>query len=202
MLNPTPFYFIRHGETDWNKMRLMQGQTDTPLNPNGIVQAQAAADLLATRKIVTICHSPLRRAKHTAELIAEKSQARAVVPVAGLMESNFGVYEGHPIGPWHEGWSTGDELPDGETYVAFLERSRHAINECLAHPGPVLIVAHGGTFRALHQWALGDSPLRAGNCQLMALSPPRKSIKHWTAMNISPPDQQATDFEESLLSSL
>ncbi|MSQ85383.1 MAG: histidine phosphatase family protein [Alphaproteobacteria bacterium] len=62
MLTPAPFYFIRHGETDWNKLKLMQGQTDTPLNATGIFQAEAAAEIVSTRKIVTICTSPLRRA--------------------------------------------------------------------------------------------------------------------------------------------
>jgi broad specificity phosphatase PhoE len=202
MLIHTPFYFIRHGETDWNKLKLMQGQTDTPLNPNGIVQAQAAAELISTRKVVTICHSPLRRAKHTAELIAEKSQARAMVPVVGLMECNFGIYEGHPSGSWYDGWRAGDDLPNGETYRAFLERSLRAINESLSHPGPVLIVAHGGTFSAVRRWALDDTAQATANGQLLALSPPHKTAKRWTVKHISAPDFQNADFEESLLPSL
>lgn len=180
-------------------MKLMQGQTDTPLDPTGIVQAQAAAELIAPRKITTICHSPLRRAKHTAELIAEKSQAHAIVPVAGLMECNFGVYEGHPTGSWYDGWQAGDDLPEGETFQAFLERSLRAINECLSHASPVLIVAHGGTFSAVRRWALADPTLSAGNCQLLALSPPGRPVHQWTVKRITSPDSHDADFDASLL---
>lgn len=178
-------------------MKLMQGQTDTPLNPNGIVQAQAAADLLAKRRIATICHSPLRRAKHTAELIAEKAAAANVVSVEGLMECNFGVYEGHPAGPWHREWLQGASIPEGETRAQFLQRSKDAVNLCLAYSGPVLIVAHGGTFSAIQIYLNDPQTTKAGNCQLLALSPPRKDAKLWTAKHIVTPE--VVDAEEPLM---
>jgi probable phosphoglycerate mutase len=188
MLTPAQFYFIRHGETDWNKLKLMQGQTDTPLNATGIFQAEAAAQVLAKRKITTICTSPLRRARVTAETIAKQSSVNSMVVIDGLMETNFGVYEGHPSGPWREAWLKGGELPGGEFYEDFVERSLNALNECLKHPGPVLIVAHGGTFYAVRRWALDDRAVKTGNCELLALSPPRKKDGVWKLKKIFTPD--------------
>ena len=70
-LNPTAFWFLRHGETDWNAEGLSQGHTDIPLNAVGISQAQRAALALVDRGIVTIIASPLSRALRTAEIVAE-----------------------------------------------------------------------------------------------------------------------------------
>jgi len=188
MLTPSPFYFIRHGETDWNKLKLMQGQTDTPLNATGIFQAEAAAQVLAKRKVATICTSPLRRARNTAETIAKACSASSVVVIDGLMEANFGSYEGHPSGPWRDAWLKGEEIPHGEFYEDFVERSLKALNECLTHPGPVLIVAHGGTFYAVRRWALNGELVKTGNCELLALSPPRKKSGVWKLKKVFAPD--------------
>ncbi len=182
MLTPAPFYFIRHGETDWNKLKLMQGQTDTPLNATGIFQAEAAAEIISTRKIVTICTSPLRRARQTAELISAKSSAPSIVTVAGLMEANFGSYEGHPSGPWRDEWLKGGEIPNGEDYEAFVERSLQAINECLQHPGPVLIVSHGGCFTLC---AAGLWPMRTSKPAIASYWPSRPHAKTATPRGIS-----------------
>src|SRR3954464_13091312 len=70
-LNPIPFWFLRHGETDWNAQGLSQGNVDIPLNPTGLAQAGSAADLLRGRGISTIVASPLSRARVTAEIAAE-----------------------------------------------------------------------------------------------------------------------------------
>lgn len=192
MLTRAAFYFLRHGETDWNKLRLMQGQTDTPLNPVGIFQAEAAAQILAKKNIVTICTSPLRRARNTAEIIAAHTSVTSIVNVDGLKESNFGSYEGHPSGPWRESWVAGGEIPGGELFEDFIERSLAALNECLKHPGPVLIVAHGGTFLAVRRWALEEAAVRTGNCELLALSPPRKGSKApWKLKRVFTPEDVA-----------
>jgi probable phosphoglycerate mutase len=199
MLTPAPFYFIRHGETDWNRLKLMQGQTDTPLNATGIYQAESAASVLTTRRVATICTSPLRRAKHTAEILATKCSAMSIVVHDGLREANFGAYEGHPSGPWREAWLQGEPIPGGESFEDFIARSLAALNDCLKHPGPVLIVAHGGTFYAVRRWALGGVHVRAGNCELMALSPPRRDpAGPWKLKRIFAPDTLPLAENQSL----
>lgn len=69
-------YLIRHGETDWNVERKIQGQTDIPLNSNGKQQAEEAANEIANLKIDRIISSDLSRAKETAEIINKKVGAK------------------------------------------------------------------------------------------------------------------------------
>ena len=70
-LNPIPFWFLRHGETDWNAQGLSQGRTDIPLNAIGLMQAARAAEAMRGRGIATIVASPLDRAYRTAEIVAQ-----------------------------------------------------------------------------------------------------------------------------------
>ena len=71
MLDKKPFYFLRHGQTDWNAERLCQGQTDIPLNAIGVQQAGEAKAHLADIAITTVCSSPLGRALETAKTVSE-----------------------------------------------------------------------------------------------------------------------------------
>ena len=65
-------YLVRHGETDWNLQRRIQGSTDIPLNDTGREQAAATGRLLARREWDAIYSSPLSRAIETGELIARE----------------------------------------------------------------------------------------------------------------------------------
>lgn len=64
-------YFIRHGETDWNKLRLVQGLIDVPLNATGQEQARQLAQRLQAEKLHHIYTSPQKRAYETAEIVAQ-----------------------------------------------------------------------------------------------------------------------------------
>ena len=61
VLNPIPFWFLRHGETDWNAEGRSQGRTDIPLNTVGLAQARRAALAMVDRDIVTIVRCARRR---------------------------------------------------------------------------------------------------------------------------------------------
>ena len=69
-MSETTIYIIRHGQTDLNKKRVLQGRVDEPLNEDGIRQAEAAAELLRSLDIVvdSVWSSPLQRAMDTAGL--------------------------------------------------------------------------------------------------------------------------------------
>jgi probable phosphoglycerate mutase len=67
MIPPRRFYFLRHGQTDWNREGRYQGTSNVPLNATGIAQARAAAELLARVKVDRIIASPLFRALKTAD---------------------------------------------------------------------------------------------------------------------------------------
>jgi broad specificity phosphatase PhoE len=144
------FWFLRHGETDWNAQGLSQGNVDIPLNPTGIAQAQAAAKLLRRRGIAWIVTSPLSRAWDTAKAVA----AELDVPVSvqdDLREVSFGVHEGTAMeGAWFASWVAGEFTPEkAESFAALRARAAGAVSTALAHPAPVLVVAHGALFRAL-----------------------------------------------------
>jgi broad specificity phosphatase PhoE len=172
------FYFLRHGQTDWNRLGLMQGQTDMPLNGLGLTQARKAAALLADAGIATICTSPLKRALLTAEIIA----ARLHVPIrviAGLKECAFGIGEGSPRGEWLESWRRGGRLDGAESHAAFIERTLGGLNEALRQPGPVLIVAHGGTYWAVQRATGLDRLDTVPNGLPIHHIPPAKPLLGW-----------------------
>lgn len=180
-LNPVPFWFLRHGETDWNAQGLSQGSTDIPLNSIGIGQARRAALTFASGiEVATIVSSPLSRAKRTAEIVA----AALHLPVAtddGLREVEFGEQEGKPMGDWYDDWIAGTYTPDGaETFMGLYERTVAAVNRALSLPEPVLVVAHGGLFRAL-RLAFGHKPnVRTPNALPIRCAPPARGETIWT----------------------
>ncbi len=144
------FYFLRHGETDWNREHRGMGQQDIPLNSNGIRQAREAAEVLKNENILKICHSPLLRAKLTAEIIAEQINC-SLVEIAELKECSWGKQEGQIKGRWLEDWILGEEIEGAESYQAFIQRAIRGIDRSLEEDGLVLIVSHGGVFWAVLQ---------------------------------------------------
>jgi probable phosphoglycerate mutase len=145
----TPFWYLRHGETDWNARGLSQGNVDIPLNDTGFAQAQTAAALLRGRGIASIVASPLSRARVTAE-IAAAALGLSVETDDGLREVSFGVQEGHVMSEWFNDWVAERFTPEGaESFAALRRRAVGAINRALTRPAPVLVVAHGALFRAL-----------------------------------------------------
>lgn len=165
------FWFLRHGETDWNAQGLSQGNVDIPLNANGIAQAHAAAPLLVGRGIASIIASPLSRAHDTAKVAA----GLLGLPVhldEGLRETSFGAQEGQPMVEWFNNWVAGTYTPpDAEPFGALRLRAVAAVNRALEQPGLVLIVAHGALFRALRA-AMGLEPnVRTRNAWPMLCEP-------------------------------
>lgn len=85
-------YVVRHGQTDWNLMRKIQGKTDIPLNANGIEQANTTKDILKDVNFYMAFASPLKRAKETAEIICNP---QTQVKLDGRIEERgMGDYEG------------------------------------------------------------------------------------------------------------
>lgn len=179
MLNPVPFWFLRHGETDWNAQGLSQGHTDIPLNKVGIAQAERAARTLAGLGIATIVASPLVRARVTAEYAA-RALGLPITLDDDLREVAFGEQEGLPMGDWYDDWIAGDYTPaGGESFAVLLARAVAAVNRATALPGPVLVVAHGALFRAL-RLAFGHEPnVRTPNALPILCAPPGPGETQW-----------------------
>ena len=175
-----PFWFLRHGETDWNARGISQGNVDIPLNPTGLAQARSAAQKLRNRGIASIIASPLSRARATAELAGEALG----LPVAidpDLREVAFGVQEGQAMSGWFSDWVSGAFTPQGaETFAALRRRAVAAVNRATALPPAVLIGAHGALFRSLRA-AMGIEPnMRTQNAVPIFCEPPASGDAAWT----------------------
>lgn len=87
-------YLIRHGETDWNIERRLQGREDTELNANGIRQAEACGKAFLNIPVDGVVSSPLKRAKQTAEIIASFLDVPKVLIDDDFIERDFGKLSG------------------------------------------------------------------------------------------------------------
>ena len=179
-LAPIPFWFLRHGETDWNAQGISQGNVDIPLNATGVAQARTAAQKLKGRGIATIVASPLSRAKVTAEFVGELLGLPVAID-ADLREVGFGVQEGQPMSNWFADWISGAFTPEGaETFAALRARAVAAANRATVQPPAVLLVAHGALFRSLRA-AMGIEPvMRTQNAVPIFCEPPKHDGAAWT----------------------
>lgn len=158
MIIKKEFYFIRHGQTDYNVSEHKVDYVDVSLNSVGLQQAQSLEPLVATLPIRSICFSPLKRAKETKESVAVRLQA-AQLEIPELGECSAQV--------WNEMTQFGScpQIQHSSDHVkAFIQRTLKGINQALTCEGPVLIVAHGGIHWAMcylmgitdHTWSIGN----------------------------------------------
>jgi broad specificity phosphatase PhoE len=185
LITPTAFWFLRHGETDWNAQDLSQGDIDIPLNAKGREQALSAAALVRGHGIATIVSSSLSRALDTAQAVSDAIG----VPVQsddGLREVKFGEQEGKPMGDWYDDWIAGTYTPEGaEPFAVLRERAVAAVNRALQKPAPVLVVAHGALFRSLRS-AMGLQPnVRTANAVPIYCEPPAAAGQPWTLLPVN-----------------
>jgi broad specificity phosphatase PhoE len=178
-VTPIAFWFLRHGETDWNAKDLSQGNVDIPLNERGLAQARAAALLLRNRGIVSIISSPLGRARVTADIVSEALGLPVSVD-PDLREASYGVKEGLTMDGWFPQWVTGEFTPEGaESFAALTDRSVTVLNRSLTNPPVVLVVAHGAVFRAV-RGAMGHEPnVRTRNAVPVWCEPPAAGSSRW-----------------------
>ncbi len=86
-------FIVRHGQTDWNIKRLMQGSKDIELNEVGIKQANDLKEIIDLNEIDIVLCSPMKRTRKTAEIIV--SDNFEIIYNDYLKERSFGEYEGH-----------------------------------------------------------------------------------------------------------
>ena len=173
------FYFVRHGETDWNKKRLYQGNSDIELNENGIKQALNVAKIIEKENINYIVSSPLLRAQKTAEIISEHLNIPFSI-IDELKELSLGEKEGQPIdnNDFFTNWLLGITPKDAESVYDFDKRVIKGFLKGLSYKGPVLFVAHAGTFTAIRKYL--NLPLdRIQNCQAVYHKKTNIASFHW-----------------------
>ncbi|WP_223978983.1 histidine phosphatase family protein [Arthrobacter sp. NicSoilB8] len=153
----TTFALVRHGQTDWNAQRRLQGSTDIPLNDVGRGQARDAVALLSEGMWDAIVSSPLSRAAETADLIAAGLGLTVTRRVPELTERSFGPAEGLQAGPELEALRIPGGFRGAESDDEAANRGLAAL-EGLAGEFPggrVLVVAHGTLLRVSLSRAIG-----------------------------------------------
>lgn len=162
----TELILLRHGETEWNSLGRFQGHLDSPLNSEGLRQADALAARLTSVSFQALYSSDLGRALETARRIAART-GHGVSQDPRLRERGLGILEGHTREEAKQRHpetfsrysSEGPDfiVPGGESVA---QRLRHAV-ECLEelgarHPGErVVVVTHGGVLSGLLRRFLG-----------------------------------------------
>ena len=181
MIIQKQFFYVRHGETDWNRARKLQGSSNIPLNETGIAQAHTAKAKLAGSKISRIFCSPLQRARKTADIINEVLNCQ-IEEIPDLREWHFGSSEGSPYFDWLHELFNGDtsNVPgDVEPLENFMARTTDAINYALEHDGPILIVAHGGTYVPARNCLPPNQRESLKNCLPVRHDPPTEKNGEW-----------------------
>lgn len=166
----SPVYLVRHGQSEWNVLRLTQGQTmHPPLTETGRLQAAAAADSLALElagRPVRLLTSDLTRAVETARIIGERLGVEPALD-ARLREQHLGSLEGRA----HEdSWAQAElhdwsdpELPmaGGESVGAVRRRLAALLSE-VGSAVPTVLVSHGDAIRSavahLEGHSMTDAP--------------------------------------------
>ncbi len=153
---PTILYLIRHGETDANVAGVWQGSTDSPLNQRGLAQARALARRIAREQLPlsVIYSSPLRRARQTAESVAQALGDVPIILDPGLAEYHLGEWEGLSYQQLKEEKHLWDRMaadpdftpPGGESPRHFALRLLNSFQTITQkHAGEtVAVVGHGG----------------------------------------------------------
>lgn len=189
-------YFVRHGETEWNVKKKIQGKTDIPLNENGCRQAETLAQRLAGEQLQVerVYTSPQLRAAKTAQILADALGAECV-PLSGLREMDMGDWEGfnwdiimendkEAYNCWNHNRRY-THTPGGESYNEVLGRTLAALEEILgSETGDVLIVSHSAILMALQ-------------CYLARL-PFEEMVKHFKTKNTGIVKVAAEEVREAI----
>jgi probable phosphoglycerate mutase len=169
----TRVLLIRHGQTDWNATRRLQGHTDIPLNAAGRAQADRLRAVLAGEPLDAVYSSDLARALDTARAVADASGADVIVEPA-LRERAFGRFEGVSFDDIEIRWPDDAARwrrrepdfgpPDGgESLRGFYARCVDGAARAAAARagGAIALIAHGGVLDCLYRAATGvalDAP--------------------------------------------
>ena len=147
-------FIVRHGQTDWNKLGLLQGTTDIEINEQGIKEAKLLAQNINLDEIDICLSSPLKRAMETAEILTQGKVS--IISDDLLLERYFGSLEGKEISfdlikrQWD--YKLNDKSYNIESARDCLNRA-HKFLEKIKKEYPnksILIVSHGSFIKALH----------------------------------------------------
>jgi broad specificity phosphatase PhoE len=176
---PRDFFFLRHGESEGNHARLLQGRADFPLSANGRRQALQVAGWFADKGLRAVLCSPLARAAETARILAEGLRLPAPESLAELTELDTGLFTGLAAedirARYPQAWGafqreSWEGVPGAER-AADLRARAGRLWELLAArsaEGPLLCVTHSGTMQWIIKATFGGRSwmpvVPLGNC--------------------------------------
>lgn len=171
----------RHGQTEWNLLKKVQGKADIELNEKGIKQAEETRDYLKNEQIDLILCSPLKRALQTAEIINQGRHIKMIIDER-ISERDFGEFEGmlNTDFDFNAFWSYNQNLKydKAENISNFFARVYDFLDNIKnEYAGKrILIVAHGGISIPVKCYFEGIPnvetllPLCLGNCEVAKYS--------------------------------
>lgn len=194
-------YVIRHGITEWNKLKRMQGQTDIPLAEEGISLALKTGEAMKNIELDYVISSPLTRAVQTAECIV-KGRDIPIYKDDRIQEISFGEWEGEcieesdkiPSGYREQFFSDPIHLPcppKGETFRDVQNRTGEFLEELCNRQEltdkKILISTHGAAGRCLlsHFFEDGETNIWRtsvpGNCTvcIVKITKEQRKVLEW-----------------------
>lgn len=174
----TEWYFVRHGQTDWNASSRIQGQEDIPLNDTGRAQAETNgrrfADLWGPAAPPPVTVSPLARTRETADIFLSAAGLPGDYAVDDrLKEIHFGDWQRRTlVEVWHETPEPVEErkrdkwnfrVPGGESYAVLAARAGPVLDGL---PERALVISHGGTMRTFIQRLTGLAEAEAAELEI------------------------------------
>jgi broad specificity phosphatase PhoE len=194
-------YLLRHGETDWNAAKRLQGHEDVPLNETGRLQARQWRQYFDRIRLDGIYSSPLTRTMETAVL----ATGRPACVLPDLRERHMGEWQGRS-------WSDlCDQIPDfvknwrksappgGESFMDVARRVRPLLAQILdshSNAAELLIVTHGGVGKIIHAILAGIEDEEAAAVTTMgngAVTLFRKYEAGWELMGFMTPSEESVD---------
>ena len=185
------FYLFRHGETEYNRLKLRQGQgINIGLNATGFAQAEKLAQNSLTLGIEVIYTSPLVRARETADIVARYTGAPVKI-LPALTEGCFGLAEGLPndevkkrwpeiLDDWYQTNQQMDSgFPEGETKRQIQQRVFQAMESLLNTPEKVIAVSSHSAALRFFLMAIGAGQSKLPNARLIPLT---WEDGNWTAL--------------------
>ena len=172
-------YYVRHGQTDWNLARRMQGGgTEKELNKTGIEQATETRKKLENVNYDIVICSPMYRVKQTAEIINQGKNVQTIIDER-IIERKLGDLEGHEITDEIENkiwdYDLNYQIPNGENLHDFEKRILVFLDDIKKKYSnkTVLIVAHGGVAKIIktHLYGMPESrnlsDISTKNCEII-----------------------------------
>jgi uncharacterized phosphatase len=176
----TTIYLVRHGETNWNVERRMQGKTDIPLNSRGMQQAEACGAALQVEDYDIVITSHLKRARKTAEIINRYLELPFDV-MEDFAERSFGDAEGLTLDERAKLYPN-HHYPNQEQLVVFSNRIMNGLDK-VHHKykgNRVLVVSHGAVIsRILSILTEGNIDLRGRKIENTSISTIKQSNSKW-----------------------